>query len=152
MTENAKHPVPANKQVWPFSTLRDRMERIFDDFARDLRPFTALDFFPDAELSEAGDRLTLALELPGIDPKDVELSVQDRTITISGEKKQNGEAKDGEVYRSERSYGAFVRSFTAPFPVDADAVEANFDKGVLTIAVPKPAGYTGRPRQIEIKH
>jgi HSP20 family protein len=138
----------------PFAAFRRRMDRFFDEFARDFPSPGGLstEFLPGAELSESKDALSLRLELPGIEEKDVKISAEDRTITVSGEKRQSSEAGNGGRFESEFSYGAFSRTFATPFPVDADKVDARFANGVLTITIPKPADYAGRQRQISIKH
>ena len=138
----------------PFYALRDRFEQMFDDFTRDFPSSFSLDsaFLPSAEVQETNDGLEVTLELPGVDAEDVKLTVEDRLITITGEKKLSSEKRDDGSLRSERSYGSFTRMFSAPFPVNADKVEAHLDKGVLHIKVSKPDGYVGAARQIEIKH
>jgi HSP20 family protein len=138
----------------PYLTFRERMDRIFDEFARDLGPFSFgnTEFLPHAEFQMTDAGLEVTVELPGLDVGDVDVSVEDRTLTVSGEKKQASETKNGDVIRSERSYGSFVRSFDAPFPLDPAKVEARFDKGVLTIKAAKPDGFADSSRRIEIKH
>lgn len=139
----------------PLAAFRDRMDRFFDEFTRDF-PVPARqalpEFMPDAELSETETALTLKFELPGMEDKDVKVTVEDQTITVSGEKKKTSEAHNGGRFQSEFSYGAFSRSFATPFPVDADKVDARFNNGVLTLTVSKPAEYASKQRQIEIKH
>src|SRR5690606_7548238 len=94
---------------------------------------------PSLEMHEANGKVTISAELPGVDEKDIDVSVDDQLLTISGEKKSEVEHKDGDRYRSERSYGKFSRSVTLPFAIDPDKVEARFDKGVLKLTIDKPA-------------
>lgn len=103
---------------------------------------------PMIDVAETADGLELSAELPGVAEDDVEVSVEDRLLTIKGEKKSETEDKDRHVF--ERSYGAFQRSMTLPFAPDADQVKAHFDKGVLKIALPKPPEAKARSNRIEI--
>jgi HSP20 family protein len=138
----------------PFAALRSRIDRLFDEMTRDFPSpsFRATEFLPEAELSETDQAFNLKLELPGIDEKDIKITTEDRTITISGEKRKSREGGNGGRFESEFSYGAFSRSFTAPFAIDPEKVEARFLNGVLTITMTKPADYAGKQRQIQIRH
>lgn len=155
MNDKRNLPASTSSASSPFATLRQQMDRIFDDFGLGFRAPMYMDgsrFLPSTEASETDKTLTLSMELPGLDTTDVKITAEDRTITISGEKKQSSETKEGGIFQSERSYGSFMRSFTTPFEVDTEKVEANFSKGVLTITIQKPESYTGKKREIEIKH
>lgn len=148
-------PVTRRNEERPFAALRERMDRIFDDFAFGFPTFAgggSNEFLPRAELKETDKELAVSLELPGVDKDNFEVTVQERTVSISGEKSHSDEKRDGDIYRSERSYGSFSRSFTAPFPIDADKVHARFDNGVLKVTIQKPDGYSAKARQIEIQH
>jgi HSP20 family protein len=76
-------------------------------------------------------------EIPGMDPKEIQLSLQDQVLTLKGEKKQEKEEKDEHYYRAERSYGTFVRAVRLPTPVDGSKVAATFKNGLLTVTLPK---------------
>jgi HSP20 family protein len=105
-------------------------------------------WMPAMDLVESGDHFVLRADLPGMAQEDVNIEFEDGTLTISGERKaEHGEEKEG-YHRVERSFGAFSRSLTLPQGVDADAVTASFDRGVLEIRVPKPE--QRKPRRIEI--
>jgi HSP20 family protein len=150
----------------PFDELHDRIDRIFSDFSRG---FGLPDMWgdggrmgqfmrgggqhmPSMEMHEADGKVMISAELPGVDEKDVDISVKDDMLTISGEKKSEKEFKEGEGYRTERSYGRFSRSVNLPFNIDPDAVEARFDKGVLKLTIPKPAEAEQQVKKIQIKH
>ena len=126
-----------------FGALRKEIDRLFEDFSKgfDIPGLTAAGGFglvPDMDMKDGENDVTLSVELPGVDEKDIDLSVSGQAITVSGEKKSEKETKEGETLRRERSYGSFSRTVTLPFRIDGDKVEAKFAKGVLTITVPKP--------------
>ncbi|AMK11348.1 Hsp20/alpha crystallin family protein [Pseudodesulfovibrio indicus] len=104
--------------------------------------------FPAVEISENDDHVMLTAELPGVDPSDVEITLENGLLTIKGEKKFEGDAKENRYHRSERSYGSFTRAFRLPPSVAEGDVSASFDKGVLTISLPKPEKF--KARKIEI--
>ena len=105
-------------------------------------------FAPRAELREGKDAVSVSLELPGIDRKDVSITLHDGVLTVSGERRQEVEVKEGEYLRTERHYGRFERSVELPSPVDAEKVAASFKDGLLTVTLPKRAD--ARPQQINI--
>jgi HSP20 family protein len=109
----------------------------------------ALAWTPTVDLTDTNGEFTLTAELPGVEPKDVEVSVEDGALTIRGEKKEERkeETKGHRLY--ERSYGSFERSFTLPRSVDPDQVKADFENGVLTVHLPKREGATGRKVEIQ---
>lgn len=91
---------------------------------------------PLTDIFEDGNGLKIVTELPGLKAEDVKLTLENRTLTIKGEKRQVAEEKSTKVHRYERSYGAFERSFTLPSTVDPNKVEAGFENGVLTVTLP----------------
>ena len=103
---------------------------------------------PAMDLVEADEHFVLRADLPGLSEDDVSIEVQDNVLTISGSRQAEHERKEKGWYRLERSYGQFSRSLTLPDGVDADKVEANFDRGVLEVRVPKPE--ERKPRRISI--
>lgn len=105
-------------------------------------------WMPACDIFEGQDGIKLIVELPGVNPEDTKLSLENNTLTIRGEKKQAAEEKTERVHRYERSYGLFERSFTLPSTVDADRIEARFEHGVLTVALPKVE--RARPREIPV--
>ena len=104
---------------------------------------------PPMDLLEADDHFLLKADLPGLSEDDVSIEVQDNVLTISGERKSEQERKERGWYRVERAYGRFSRSLTLPEGVDPDAVSADFDRGVLTVRIPKPE--ERKPRRVQIK-
>jgi len=104
---------------------------------------------PATDIFEDAEGIKIAIELPGLAPEDVKLTIENNTLTIRGEKKQVAEEKTTRVHRYERSYGAFERSFTLPSTVDNDKVAARFEHGVLTVALPKAE--KAKPREIEVR-
>lgn len=136
------------RALMPFSgfpSLRKEMERIFDRFGDwelpELRPFG--EWAPSLDLSETKDAFVVKAEIPGIEPKEIEVSLDSQMLTIKGEKKQEKEQKDEQFYRMERAYGAFMRSVRLPAAVDASKVSAAFKNGLLTVTLPKAPGAKG---------
>lgn len=139
----------------PMGWLRTEIDRLFDDFGRPARSifnfglsgFTPV---PALEMAEKDKEYRLTAELPGMKEEDVEISIADGMLTISGEKREEEERKDEGFLLSERRYGAFERRVAFPAGIDADAVSAEFKKGVLTITLPKDAKAAERTRKIAI--
>ena len=100
------------------------------------------------DIYENGDNLVLKAELPGINPDDVEIRVEDNTLYLKGERKFEKEVKEQNYHRVERSYGTFTRTFSLPNSVDADKVAANYKDGVLTLTMPKKE--EAKPKTIKI--
>ena len=106
-------------------------------------------WFPPCDIVEDGESVRIMMELPGVEPDDVRLSLENNILTIRGEKRQQQESTEGgRVHRYERSYGTFERSFSLPNTVDADNVSADYDNGVLTIRLQKAERM--RPREIPL--
>ena len=133
-----------------FDFLRREMTRLFDD----LRPrgdngsTESAVWAPRADLSETDEAYVIAVDLPGVSREDLDITIEDGTLKISGERSLNEEHQSGQFYRIERSYGQFFRSFSFGANVDADNIEAQFDDGVLTIRVGKAE--ERKPRRIEV--
>lgn len=126
----------------PFAVLRREMNSLFDDFFTDVErpPALALPAFsPKVDVKETDGEVRITAELPGVDEKDVEVSVSGDLLTIKGEKKEEKEEKGEERYHFERTYGAFRRSLALPCEVNGDKATATYTKGVLTIVLPKVA-------------
>jgi HSP20 family protein len=127
------------------SGLRQEMERFFDRFFEprwDELPALG-EWTPRLDVSETKDALVVKAEIPGVEQKDINVSLQDQTLTIKGEKQQEKEEKDERRHRVERSYGSFLRAVRLPVAVDADRVTATFKNGVLTVTLPKTAAAKG---------
>lgn len=106
-------------------------------------------WMPPCDVFEDKEAVRIIMEVPGVKPGDVKLSLENNMLTIRGEKKQVAEEKSDRVHRYERSYGVFERSFALPSTVDTDRIEARYDNGVLTVTLPKAE--RAQPRQIEVK-
>jgi HSP20 family protein len=135
-----------------FSTLQDRMNRLFRDSynseaGRD-ESLTASSFAPAVDVYEDEHQVSLKIEVPGIDEKDIDVRIENNTLTVHGERKIEKEEKEENYRRVERQYGSFTRTFTLPTTVDSEKVQANYDKGVLKIALPKKA--EAKPKQIKV--
>ena len=117
---------------------RNEIDRLFDRMWEGETPESPLgEWTPTLDLSEKKDSFLVTMEVPGIDPKEIKIALENHVLTISGERKQAEEEKDERFYRLERSYGTFSRSIRFPMPVDEKMVNAVFKNGVLTITVPK---------------
>lgn len=135
---------------YEFSTLQDRMNRLFrDSFAEGREEaLTNTSFAPAVDVYEDEHNITLKLEVPGIDEKDIDVRIENRTLTVHGERKFEKDEKEENFRRVERQYGSFTRSFTLPATVDAEQVSANYDKGILKISLAKKA--EAKPKQIKV--
>lgn len=144
-------PPPAETD--PFRALQRRMDRLFDDFAGDYQwPFAngRGTKMPTIDVSETEKELTVEAELPGVDEKDIDVTLTDNLLTIKGEKKQEKDDKKKDYHLTERSYGSFSRSMTLPFDADPAMIKAAFKDGVLTITLPKPAEVKAKVKKIAI--
>jgi HSP20 family protein len=167
--ETATPTARRGQPLWqPFDSLREEVDRIFDQFTRGfgnwplgrrlfeaeplLRYETSLGVSaPVVDVVEKEKEYQVSAELPGLDEKDIEVSVSDDMLTIKGEKKEEKEEKAKNYYLSERRYGAFQRSFQVPSGVDAEKIEASFQKGVLTVTLPKSPEAQKKEKKITIK-
>lgn len=133
------------------ATMRELMEDFWRSPLEGRLPSVAggLGLYPALDVSEDETQITVRAELPGLDPKDVDVSLQADRLVIRGEKKFEGEEKRDNYHRIERGYGAFNRSLALPAKVRADGVSARFDKGVLTVTLPKAE--PGAARKVEIQ-
>jgi HSP20 family protein len=133
------------------TTLQNEMNRLFGsvfDTPQQGNGGTLRRWMPAMDLVETGDHFVLRADLPGMSEQDVNIEVEERVLTISGERKaEHSENKDG-YHRVERAFGSFSRSLTLPEGVDAEAVAASFDRGVLEVRIPKPE--ERKPRKISI--
>ncbi|UZK70594.1 Hsp20/alpha crystallin family protein [Sphingomonas sp. S1-29] len=142
-------------QESPLGWLRTEIDRLFDDFGGPARSiFTSglstMTPAPALELAEKENEYRLTAELPGLKEDDVEISIADGALTLSGEKHEEDERKDNGFLLRERRYGAFERRVPLPADVNQDAINAEFKHGVLTIVLPKDAQAAERTRKIAI--
>jgi HSP20 family protein len=134
-----------------FSTMQDRMNRLFRESYSPEGPeesLTTTSFAPLVDIYEDEHNITLKLEVPGIDEKDIDVRIENTTLTVHGERKIEKEEKEENFRRVERQYGSFTRSFTLPSSVDSGQVTAHYDKGVLKIKLAKKA--EAKPKQIKV--
>ena len=132
-----------------FSTLQDRMNRLFRDSYGDRdEALTTSTFAPPVDVYEDEHQVTLNIEVPGIEEKDIDVRVENNVLTVHGERKFEKEQKEENFRRVERQYGSFTRSFALPTTVDPENIHATYDKGVLKIQLTKKA--EAKPKQIKI--
>jgi HSP20 family protein len=133
-----------------FATLQDRVNRVFRESysSGPDESLTTSTFAPAVDVYEDEHRVSLKIEVPGIDEKDIDVRVENNTLTVHGERKIEKEEKEENYRRVERQYGSFTRTFTLPTTVDTENVSANYDKGVLKITLPKKA--EAKPKQIKV--
>jgi HSP20 family protein len=134
-----------------FATLQDRINRVlresYTGADRD-ESLTTSSFAPAVDVYEDEHKVALKIEVPGINEKDIDVRVENNTLTVHGERKIEKEEKEENYRRVERQYGSFTRSFTLPQTVDTENVSATYDKGVLNISLPKKA--EAKPKQIKV--
>ncbi len=130
-----------------FAVLRREMDRLFDDAFSGDRDASQTVWTPRADVAETPDAYRLALDLPGVDRGTLDVTLDDGTLKISGERRPRDHA-DGRVHRVERAHGRFFRSFTLGTDVDPDAIEASYDDGVLDVVIGKSAAT--QPRRIAV--
>ncbi|NOZ43525.1 MAG: Hsp20/alpha crystallin family protein [Alphaproteobacteria bacterium] len=157
------HQGPAfneNRQVSlfyePFSDLGREIDDVFSNFGRGGWLFNrppgsfVSTLNPSADIVENDDVFEISVELPGIEQKDISLSLKDNILTLKGEKKQEVKRKDKDYHMVERSYGSFERSFRLPLNVDQDNIHADFSNGVMVMTIPKTDQIPPEHRKIEI--
>ncbi len=128
------------RETRDLTSFRREMDRLFDRFFEGW-PFRLGSedgyWLPSVDVSETGKEVIVKAEVPGMDPKNIDVSLHDNVLTIRGERKQEKEEKEEDFHRIERSYGAFCRSIALPAQVDPDKVKAEYKHGVLSIRLPK---------------
>jgi HSP20 family protein len=135
----------------PFRSLRREMEEMFRVFDRNLPSLNVGAGVPTIDVAETKDAIEVSAELPGVDEKDIKVSLDGNRLVISGEKKEETKKDEKDWHVEERSYGSFYRSMSLPFKPEDGAVEAHFDKGVLHLNIKKPAEVAKSAKTIEIK-
>ena len=134
-----------------FSTLQDRMNRLFRDSygERGEEALTTSTFAPPVDVYEDEHNITLKIEVPGIDEKDIDVRIENHTLTVHGERKFEKEEKEENYHRVERRYGEFRRVVLLPATVDKEKISAEYKEGVLKIEVVKTE--EAKPKRIEVK-
>lgn len=142
----------------PMMAIQNEMNRMFDQFFTD--PFAMLplrgarlaaEFSPRVDISETDNEVKVVAELPGMEEKDISLTLEDNTVVLSGEKKSDVEEKGKTFHRIERTYGSFQRVIPLEVEVDEDKASASFKNGVLTISLPKAPEAVKQTKKITIK-
>ena len=134
-----------------FVTLRDRMNRLFDETVTQRgedKDLMSTAWSPSCDIFETENELVLNAEVPGIDEDDIEVKIEDNTLTIQGERKLEKETKEENYHRVERSYGSFYRSFSLPHYINQENSKAEHDNGVLKVHMPKKPEL--KPRSVKI--
>lgn len=147
---------PAHRE-FGFDALQREIDRVFDSFAHGFPSFPTFDgplfakrgAYPSMDVAETDKEIEVTCELPGLEEKDVEISLADDVLTIKGEKRAERQEKDKNYQTIERSYGAFTRQVTMPSGVDPDSIKASMKQGVLRITALKPKAVLAK--QIPIK-
>ncbi|GBD99921.1 spore protein SP21 [bacterium BMS3Abin07] len=147
-------PVRRNGES-PFTRLQREMDEFFESFARgfDMEPFFGRrsgSFSPNVDVTENDKEIKISAELPGMDDKDIDVTLDGDSLTIKGEKKDEKEEKGRDYYRMERSYGSFSRTIPIPVEVETEKARASFKKGLLTVTIPKTARAIESKRKIQI--
>jgi HSP20 family protein len=138
--------------AYPILSLFDEMNRLFEDATPVARVVQGLSSFkPSLDLVESEKDYTLTGEFPGLEAADIQIELRDNSITLSGEKRENREVKDGERLHVERSYGSFSRTIQLGVEVDEDSTTAEMKNGVLTVRIPKSARAVKGARRVSIK-
>jgi len=142
----------------PFSYMQHQMDDLFEDLTGASRLSKANRtgmLTPRMDVSETDKELRITAELPGVEQKDIAVTLTGDVLTITGEKRGESESKSGDkepmYHRVERSYGSFQRTMTVPYDIDPAKVDAKFKDGVLTVTLPKPVEVQRQTKQIEIK-
>jgi HSP20 family protein len=161
-------PVKASSEVTkhPWLDLRREVDEVFDRFSRGWGtprwpawdmfkdfdvPFARASSLPQVDVSETNSAYEVSAELPGVEEKDMDVSISDGMLVIKGEKRDEREKKAKDYHLTERSYGEFRRSFRVPDNVEPDKITASFSKGVLKVSLPKSKKTTSKERSIPVK-
>jgi HSP20 family protein len=136
---------------WEFERMKREMDKLWDSFfeRRPVRIEEETEFLPALDLAETDNELVVKCEVPGLEPKDIDISLSDRMLTIRGEKKQEREERKADYHLVERSYGAFTRSVQLPTEVQSDKISASYKNGILKINLPKSE--EAKKKEIKIK-
>ena len=133
-------------------TLQDRMNRLFDESVRNVRTgdeaLSSATWSPAVDIYETDSEVVLKAELPEVNQKDIDIQVENNTLTLRGERKLDKETKHETFHRIERAYGIFSRSFTLPSTVDQERIKADYRDGILRISLPKRE--ESKPKQIKV--
>ena len=129
-------------------SLQNRMNNLFREMTENDSPLTTANFVPAVDIYEDAKKVVLKLEVPGIEEKDLDIRVENNTLTVKGERKFEKEEKEENFHRIERRYGSFYRAFTLPQTVDAEHINASYQAGVLKLELSKKP--EAQPKQIKV--
>ena len=140
----------------PFRSFHREVDRLFEDFfgvpeATEKGGGRRLGLVPDVDVAETETGFEVKADLPGVEEKDLQVTVTNGLLTLKGEKRTESEEKDKSYYRAERAYGAFQRSIPLPNDVDQEKIKARFKNGVLTVSLPRSPEAKAAARKIEVK-
>jgi len=146
--------VPFRSPLEGVAVLQNRLNSIFNDFANpdsELRSesLSAGSFVPPVDIYEDANRLVLKLEVPGIPQENLQINVENQTLTVKGERKFVQDEKEENFHRIERRYGSFVRSFSLPSTIDTESARASYEHGVLSVTLQKKEA--AKPKQLKIE-
>jgi len=143
---------PVTDMTGEFLNMQKEIDRMFDRFrAAGADDNGIYGLTPSVDIIENDDDFTVNVELPGVDKKDVKITVTDGILTLKGEKKQSYENKTDRFQRLERAFGSFERSFTLPASVNSEKIEATYTNGILTISIPKAEQAKAKEIQVNVK-
>ena len=138
--------------IYDVAVLQNRLNSIFSEFGRpfagDNESLSSLSFVPPVDVYEDGQKLSLRMEIPGVRLEDIDVRVENSTLTVRGERRFSNEDKEENFHRIERRYGSFARTFTLPQTLETDNVTANCENGILSIEFPKKP--EAKPKQIKV--
>jgi len=152
-----KKSVPVRREEEsPFAVLKRGMDDLFEHFMRgfEIESFESRGmgvFSPRIDVTEDDKAIKVMAELPGMDEKDLDISLRGDTLSIKGEKREEKEHKGKDYYRMERSYGSFSRTIPLPIEVETDKIHAELKKGVLTVTLPKTMKAIEETKKITVK-
>ncbi len=146
--------VPFRSPLEGVAVLQNRLNSIFNDFTSPSgelqnETLSAGNFIPPVDIYEDGQHLVLKLEVPGIPQEDLQINLENQTLTVKGERKFAKDANEENFHRIERRYGSFVRSFTLPNTIEPESTQANYENGVLSLTLQKREA--AKPKQVKIK-
>lgn len=146
--------VPFRSPLEGVAVLQNRLNSIFNDFTSSNgelqnESLSAGNFIPPVDIYEDANRLVLKLEVPGIPQEELQINLENQTLTVKGERKLVNEEKEENFHRIERRYGSFVRSFTLPATIDTESAQATYENGVLSITLQKKEA--AKPKQVKIE-
>ena len=145
------------KERHPFADLREEIDNLFDNFfgrgkAGEIEGWRGVSLrSPAVDMEETDNEVIVKAEMPGLDPKDFQISLTENTLTIKGEKKEEQEEKKRNYHMVERRYGSFYRSIPLPCPINSDKVEAKYKKGILEITFPKAEPVKAKQITVNVK-